>query len=659
MKKNFNMLLDIREKKKYWLSIFILVLIFTTFNNYYFYSYVQHRAKATVEQLKLLLIGDLKYFRTNKITDIRYREHTKVLVVNFSKKVNYNKSITLNYQNAISKTTGKVKKGYESWTTPEKNYEKVVQSTIVISVPKLKSNQDLIYISDIKQVSFFNKEFLLSVFRSMTLSITDVIADVQQMTLLEAYNKWKYKYLPRSRNPLIFLFVLYILFYRIRKYQIELYEEIDRLEGMLPESLSKDIQIIMDCLKIKDTKKLKLLINNGIQIDSKDSEGMTALMLYMLTDQTNKDKKEVIKILLDNGANINARNNVGMTPLMMCAQKDKEGAVKILLDNGADTTIKQELTAKDIGTKSIKKIINETQNTYPQELIKILSNFTNKPMKFTTHDWDFGSLKSVFGTFDEAMEAVKKQFDSIDRELIGLSSELHRKISIFLFNKDPNKEDKWCSKFKKSDKNIGWLSLEGLKEWCDDGNSAFDFKIKDPIVIDNNELNTFGEIINLFKQEIEMRIDFNNLEQIFSGEKKKLGRSFKLNLIDSKLQRQFYTDTESFSFAIKKIFIEIKKRIDYPNIEVSTKEFEDRSLEIKITQIGSSVDKNSKTLVDEIKSGDFSDIKEALNNLCDWSIESNCEDGNFRINYLHSNNVQDIEPIANVNGFTHILRFYR
>ena len=62
----------------------------------------------------------------------------------------------------------------------------------------------------------------------------------------------------------------------------------------------------------------------------------------------------------------------------------------------------------------------------------------------------------------------------------------------------------------------------------------------------------------------------------------------------------------------------------------------------------------------ETENGDFADIKESLTNLCDWSIESHCEDGNFRVNYLHSNNVKDIEPLEKEPiGFTHILRFYR
>ena len=102
------------------------------------------------------------------------------------------------------------------------------------------------------------------------------------------------------------------------------------------------------------------------------------------------------------------------------------------------------------------------------------------------------------------------------------------------------------------------------------------------------------------------------------------------------------------------------KKRKYKNIELITRELEDRSIEIIITQIGSVADKNVKTLLEDVNDGDFADIKKALTNLCDWSVESICEDGSFRINYLHSNNVKDIEQLeTEVKGFTHILRFYR
>lgn len=54
------------------------------------------------------------------------------------------------------------------------------------------------------------------------------------------------------------------------------------------------------------------------------------------------------------------------------------------------------------------------------------------------------------------------------------------------------------------------------------------------------------------------------------------------------------------------------------------------------------------------------DIVENLKNLCDYSIESSHENNYFRVNFLHTNNVKDIEILSEKSkGFTHILRFYK
>ena len=82
--------------------------------------------------------------------------------------------------------------------------------------------------------------------------------------------------------------------------------------------------------------------------------------------------------------------------------------------------------------------------------------------------------------------------------------------------------------------------------------------------------------------------------------------------------------------------------------------------ELKITHIGSPSTLNSKDLLKEVESGDFEDIKNNLTNLCDWSIEGNFKNESFRINYLKSNNVKDLEKLENKSkGFTHILKFYK
>lgn len=428
----------------------------------------------------------------------------------------------------------------------------------------------------------------------------------------------------------------------------------------------------------KDIKvnMVKYLIEKGIDINLKDNHGNTALMTiektefehvnfiydkngYINIDENNIDENnidvQIARLFIENGADINIKNNLGYTPLMRYSSIGNEKLVEYLLTQGADTNIKIEVTASSLAlNEDIKIMINDTKNNNPQKLVKILSNFTiDKPIKYTTHDWDFGELKKEYGDFDGYMNAVKKQFDTMKTELEELSPNLYKKIYTFLIEENPDENYSWCSK---THINIGWSSLEGLREHCDSGNLPRDFNLQKPIFMGRKQLVTFGEVINLFKQEIEIRADFKNLEQIF------LSQNIQLDLSAAKLNtRQFYTDTQKFSNVLGKIFYDMGNRKDFKNIEVTTTELDDRSIEIKIIQLDSNSTRTPIELLERAKeAGDISDIKESLKNLCDWSIESSFEDENFRVNFLHSNNVKDIEILeSKPKGFTHILRFYK
>jgi hypothetical protein len=89
-------------------------------------------------------------------------------------------------------------------------------------------------------------------------------------------------------------------------------------------------------------------------------------------------------------------------------------------------------------------------------------------------------------------------------------------------------------------------------------------------------------------------------------------------------------------------------------------EFEDGTIELRITQIDSPSTLDADKMFAEVEDGDFADIKANLTNLCDWSVEGSFEESNFRINYLKSNNVKDIVELdTKPDGFTHVLKFYK
>lgn len=77
------------------------------------------------------------------------------------------------------------------------------------------------------------------------------------------------------------------------------------------------------------------LIKNGADVNAKDKDGGTPLMLASL-GSLNSD---AVKALIKAGANVNAKNNEGFTPLMLAAIYNPD-ALKILIKAGADVNAK-------------------------------------------------------------------------------------------------------------------------------------------------------------------------------------------------------------------------------------------------------------------------------------------------------------------------------
>ena len=125
---------------------------------------------------------------------------------------------------------------------------------------------------------------------------------------------------------------------------------------------------------------------------------------------------------------------------------------------------------------------------------------------------------------------------------------------------------------------------------------------------------------------------------------------------------EFYTDVDHLQQGLEKIVDEIALRTEFPNIHISaSKNIEDGFIDIKIVHIDSYPNKESQELVEEVNNGDFADIRKSFLSLCDWSIETKCEDGQYKIDYLKidGEKVVCIKSKVELQGFTHILRFYR
>lgn len=427
-------------------------------------------------------------------------------------------------------------------------------------------------------------------------------------------------------------------------------EYLDSLELLIKENYEKSISLkskltdVSEVLLSRDVEELKILIS-----EYSDFSNINIIDLIVKETILNKENPysfEFIELILKNGANINWQNKDGNTALILCCKYKNEKFVNLLLTYGADKNKKNNNGSNALnfafmmGSEEIYNILKnhiEITNN-PEKLVKILKNFTiDKPMKYSTHIWDFGTLKYEYKNFKGYMAQVENQWKVIKNDLEKLSPNIYKKVYDFLWETDSNIA-------------LGWSSIEGLEKWCNDGNNPFDYKLNDK---------NFDEIVYQFKNEIEIRKEKDILESIFIQERKKLGKKFKVEL--NKLKgKAFYTDVEKFKNGLSRIFAEIKNREQYPNVKIEVVEDEnEKYLEIYVIHIDSYSKSNPREILIETENGDFAEIKESFQNLCEWSIQNNYEDESYQVNYLKNRNENEIKILEKKpQGFTHILRFY-
>lgn len=87
----------------------------------------------------------------------------------------------------------------------------------------------------------------------------------------------------------------------------------------------------------KKEKKLTKLVKTGVDINEKDANGDTALVMA-----AEKGNEEVVKYLLKVGADVNAKNNYDATALTNAAFMGQTGVIKLLIEAGADINAKNQ-----------------------------------------------------------------------------------------------------------------------------------------------------------------------------------------------------------------------------------------------------------------------------------------------------------------------------
>jgi ankyrin repeat protein len=107
---------------------------------------------------------------------------------------------------------------------------------------------------------------------------------------------------------------------------------------------------------IGNVEEVRRLVNDGANINSKDSTDATPLHKAVISGNEN-----LIAYLLEKGAKVNAKDNVGFTPLHLAALEGQAAAVTLLLNKGAESNPVDQMGATPLlwATSSGAKDITE------------------------------------------------------------------------------------------------------------------------------------------------------------------------------------------------------------------------------------------------------------------------------------------------------------
>jgi ankyrin repeat protein len=134
---------------------------------------------------------------------------------------------------------------------------------------------------------------------------------------------------------------------------------------------ARDLPLV-DAVRQNDVRAVRTLLNNHVDVNSRDPDGSTALAWAVY-----EDNPEVAALLITAGADVNAANDYGETPLSVASQNRSVSMVEQLLVAGANADAAKPsgetvlMTAVDTGAVEIvKRLIAKGANVNTKETIK-------------------------------------------------------------------------------------------------------------------------------------------------------------------------------------------------------------------------------------------------------------------------------------------------
>ena len=99
---------------------------------------------------------------------------------------------------------------------------------------------------------------------------------------------------------------------------------------------------IFEPVRNEDIKAIKTYIKNGGDVNARDNDGDTALILATL-----RNAPEIVKLLINKGANVNIKGIGGETALILAADEGHLEVVKHLIGRGAPVDHQDDVVSQN------------------------------------------------------------------------------------------------------------------------------------------------------------------------------------------------------------------------------------------------------------------------------------------------------------------------
>ncbi|MBR1402754.1 MAG: ankyrin repeat domain-containing protein [Treponema sp.] len=236
-----------------------------------------------------------------------------------------------------------------------------------------------------------------------------------------------------------------------------------------------------DAVKSRNRDAVRQLINKGIDVNIKDEDGWTALMLATL----HGDNDKTVRLLIELGAELDVQNDDGETALMCATIVKATKSAKLLISNNANVNIKNKN-----GKTALMLAIEENANEIKEMLISLGAEKNSRNNEEENANCGFNEKTKNESTYNS--DKIKISGSSLNNAKAEIMNEQeaqslsnHNEVQEF-FNNEFNKDFGTI------------LDIKILQtEYFDRFNSTFNNNDLQEEIKNNNSKNKFKNIENL------------------------------------------------------------------------------------------------------------------------------------------------------------------